>query len=149
KDKDTIFLIDCDSFQLNSLSPAYMEEYRRPRHRNKNILSYRRNYKDDCFAVVTIIFQLLHYGLMPYGGTDEESLSKSTYVFHSYYPDKYLVKQEVLIRAHNRLSSDLKRVFRDIFSFDKTVLISTFKQYLIAYKEILIKSTNQNKGVKK
>lgn len=149
KNKNTVFLIDCDSFQINKPSPAYMEEYRRPKYRNKNILSYRRNYKDDCFAVATIVFQLFHYGLMPYGGTDEQSLLESKYIFHSYYPDKYLVKKEVLIRAHNRLSSDLKKIFRDIFSLDKTVVISTLRKHLQTYKQILIKSTNQSKGVKK
>ena len=137
--KDTIYLIDTDSFQIGSPSLAYMEEYRRPIHRNKNIQSYLRTYKDDCFAVSTILFQLLHFGLLPYGGSDEESLHNAKYIFNPYYPEKNLISNEVLIKAHNRLSHELKLAFRDVFKYDKSVLISTFKKHLIAYKQMLTK----------
>ncbi len=142
KNKDNIFIIDTDSFQINKPSHAYMEEYRRPKYRNKDISSYMRTYKDDCYAVTTIIFQLLHFGLLPYGGTDEESLKEAKYVFNPYYPEKNLIKNKVLINAHNRLSHDLKIAFRDVFKYDKSVLISTLKTHLQAYRQMLSEVQN-------
>jgi DNA-binding helix-hairpin-helix protein with protein kinase domain len=144
--KDNVYLIDTDSFQLGeNPSLAYMEEYRRPRHRGKSIQSYLRKYSDDCFAVATMIFQILHFGLLPYGGNDEQSLNESTYIFNPYYPEKNLTTNQVLIKAHNRLSENLKLAFRDIFKNDKYVVISTLKEHILAYKNMLLE-VQKNKG---
>ncbi|WP_419763952.1 MAG: hypothetical protein ACNI28_09155 [Arcobacter sp.] len=144
--KDEVYLIDTDSFQVgNKPSLAFMEEYRRPKYRGINIQNYLRIYKDDCFAVATIIFQLLHYGLLPYGGNDEKSLQDSLYIFNPFYPEKNIVTQQVLIKAHNRLSTDLKLTFRDIFKNDKSVLISTLKKHLLTYRNMLLE-VQKNRG---
>jgi DNA-binding helix-hairpin-helix protein with protein kinase domain len=129
----------------DNVSLAYMEEYRRPRHRGKSIQSYLRKYSDDCFSVATIIFQLLHFGLLPYGGSDEQSLNESIYIFNPYYPEKNLTTNKVLIKAHSRLSENLKLAFRDIFKNDKYVLISTLKEHILAYKNMLLE-VQKNKG---
>jgi DNA-binding helix-hairpin-helix protein with protein kinase domain len=137
--KTTISIIDTDSFQIGKPSPAYLDTYRRRKYLDKNILSYMRSIRDDSYAITTLIFQLLHYGIPPYGGTNIEALKEAKYIFNPYYEDKYLVTDKTLIKAHNRLSLDLKKLFNDVFRNDKYVLISVLKNQLLAYKKMIEK----------
>lgn len=139
KSKSTIYLIDVDSFQMGKPSPAYKEEYRRKKYYNKDIRSYMRSISDDAYAITTIIFQILHYGMLPYGGDDEESLKNAVYIFNPYYQTKYITKEKMLISAHLRLSQELKITFNDVFKKEKYVDISILKKQLQAYRRMLLK----------
>jgi len=146
--KDTIFIIDSDSFQIGKPSPAYKDQYRRTRHLSKHILDYMRTRKDDNFAITMLVFQLIHQGRYAYGGTDEESLVNAEYIFNPYYPNKNIETNKVLIRIHNNLSLELKKAFRDVFKYDRSIVISTLKEHLLAYKQILLEVQNKQGGKK-
>jgi serine/threonine protein kinase len=148
-DKNNVSIIDSDSFQIGQPSPAYLEEYRRPRYYKKNILSYMRSKRDDTYSITILVFQLLIYGIHPYGGNDEKSIQEAKYIFNLYYPNKHLVTDKVLVKAYSRLSSNLKKLFYDVFKNDKYVLISTLKKNLQSYKQMVLKVQKNERRYKK
>lgn len=71
--------IDCDSYQLEDLPcPVGTVHFTPPRLQGVEMSNVLRTLDDECFAIATLLFMLLHFGKAPYaqqgGGTPSENI---------------------------------------------------------------------------
>ncbi len=71
--KATIYLLDCDSFQVSAEGRTYrcdagFPEYTPPELQGRPFREIDRNQEHDCFGLAVVIFQLLFLGRHPFSG---------------------------------------------------------------------------------
>ena len=73
---DSIYLVDTDSFQINDLPcPVGTEEFTAPEIQGKDYKSFLRTEGNENFAVATLLFRLLMFGVSPYAQKGGESIA--------------------------------------------------------------------------
>lgn len=72
----SVFFVDTDSFQINDLPcPVGKEEFTAPEIQGKDYGMFLRTEGNENFAVATLLFRLLMFGIDPYTQKDGESIS--------------------------------------------------------------------------
>jgi len=147
KDKRNISVIDVDSFQIGRPATTGLEEYTRQIHYGKSFDSYMRTIEDDAYAIATIIFQLLHRGSFPFGGTDTDSIQNGIYLYHPTNKSTNNVQSE-LVDAHHNLSHELRVYFYTQFANKQYVSITKLLDFLYEYRQDVIDAKNSKRGGK-
>ncbi|MDF1876121.1 hypothetical protein JHD48_10290 [Sulfurimonas sp. SAG-AH-194-I05] len=147
KDKRNISVIDVDSFQIGRPATTGLEEYTRQIHYGKSFDSYMRTVEDDAYAIATIIFQLLHKGAFPFGGTDTDSIQNGIYLYHPTNKNTHNVQAE-LVNTHHNLSYKLRVYFHTQFADKRYVSITKLLDLLYEYRQDVIDVKNSTKGGK-
>jgi len=127
KDELNIYFIDTDSFQVEGYPCSVgMIPYTRIENHGKKYSEYLRTKRDDIFAIMTLIFQILMPGKLPYsfsgGGSEKENMKPENFPYkfgdgsnYKNAPDG----QWVYIWSH--LPYKLKELFWKIFKLDKDI----------------------------
>lgn len=138
EDKEKVSVIDTDSFQLNRPSGVGQPVYTHPKKIGQKYSSYMRTIKDDTFALSTIIFQILHYGALPYGSSDVDVLKSANYLYSPNSKNNSNVHPD-LASAHHRLSLELKNYFYKQFHSLRYSPLQELYSALQSYKNTLAK----------
>jgi serine/threonine protein kinase/rRNA-processing protein FCF1 len=73
---NSVFFVDTDSFQVNDLPcPVGTEEFTAPEIQGKDYKSFLRTVGNENFAVATLLFRLLMFGVSPYAQKGGESIA--------------------------------------------------------------------------
>ncbi len=136
--KDQVFLIDTDSFQINRPSGVGQAIYTHPKNIGKKYSSYMRTISDDTYALTMIVFQILHYGALPYGSSDVDELKRGVYLYSPNSVNNTNVHPD-LASSHHRLSAELKNYFYTQFDQKKYLPLKILQQSLESYKKTLLK----------
>ena len=132
-----VYIIDADSFQVDKPSSAGMIEYQKHSRHGYKFGTYMRNIDDDTYAIQVVVFQILHYGGLPYGSTNIDDIKALNFELNP--KNKHIVssfKPEVIKSYHN-LSYELRVMFYEIFKNLKNISISDFKESLLDYRQQL------------
>jgi len=145
KDQFSIYFIDTDSFQLEGYPCSVgMIPYTRIENHGKKYSEYLRNKDDDVFAVMTLVFQILMPGKLPYsfsgGGSEKENMSPKNFPYRCYDGrgyDRAPDGQWVYIWSH--LPKKLKELFCKLFKSGEKVslndAIKNIESYIYQLKE--------------
>jgi len=121
-DDHNIHFIDTDSFQIEGYPcPVGLLPYTRIENHAKNYSEYIRTKDDDIFATMTLLFQILLPGKLPYshsgGGSEKENMKPANFPYRCYYDESTSLKapkgQWRYIWSH--LPRKLKALFCKIF----------------------------------
>lgn len=153
----TIFLIDCDSFQIHTPQKTFLCEvgtstHTPPELQDKSFREFIRNQNHDLFGLSVIIFQLLFMGRHPFSGkylgvgdmTLERAIKeyRFAYSFNSSFTQ---MSQPPATLSLSHLSPYLTQLFEQ--SFSKSLTRPTAKDWIAALTEIstsLKKCENSN-----
>lgn len=138
ENKANISLIDTDSFQTHRPSGVGQAVYTRAINIGKPYNSYMRSISDDTYAISVIVFQIFHYGALPYGSTNIDELKTADYLYSPNSKNNHKVNPE-LAKSHHRLSLELKNYFYTQFLEQKYLPLSDLKKALKRYKKTLLK----------
>lgn len=139
KDEFNIYFIDTDSFQIEGYPcPVGMIPYTRIKNHGKRYVEYLRDKNDDIFAVMTLIFQILLPGKLPYsfsgGGSEKENMKPENFSYRCYDGSTYINApdgQWVYIWSH--LPKKLKELFCRIFKNNESIQIEEAMQEIKSY----------------
>jgi hypothetical protein len=134
--KNKVYILDVDSFQMGTPSPAGLDTYTRTCNQGKSFNSYMRNIEDDSYAISMLVFQILHYGYLPYGGDDAKSIKDGICLFYPEMTSHHEVKQEI-VDCYCDLSMELKVYFHEVFGLKKYRTLEQLSDYLLSYKQII------------
>ena len=86
QDESHVFLVDCDSYQVESFpSPMGTATYLPPELHGKQLRSTLRTKEDEYFSIATLVFMILHLGKPPYshrgGGDPSENVRKQHFPY--------------------------------------------------------------------
>lgn len=86
RDEHTVFVVDCDSFQVEGFPcPVGCETYTPPRLQGKDYSRLLRDRDDELFATTVLLFHILFPGKAPYaangGGDIEENIVKRRFPY--------------------------------------------------------------------
>ena len=145
KDELNIYFIDTDSFQIEEYPCSVgMTPYTRIKNHGRKYSEYLRNKNDDIFAIMTLIFQILMPGKLPYsfsgGGSEKENMKPENFPYkfgddtnYKNAPDG----QWMYIWSH--LPYKLKEIFWKVFKLDEDInlyeAIRNIKSYIYQLKE--------------
>ena len=129
KDDRNIYFIDTDSFQIEDYPCSVgMTPYTRIENHGKKYSDYLRTKNDDIFAVMTLIFQILLPGKLPYsfsgGGGERENMMPENFPYKFGDDSNYKNApdgQWVYIWSH--LPYKLKELFWKIFKLDEEIYL--------------------------
>jgi len=138
KDENTIFIIDTDSFQIEEYPCSVgMVPYTRKINHGKRYDEYLRTKEDDIYALVTLIFQLMFPGKLPYsfsgGGSEKENMKPENFPYkcdksgYNNAPDG----QWVYIWSH--LPFKLKEIFCQVFRKNLKIELNSIKNVMEDY----------------
>ena len=136
--KDKVALIDTDSFQVGKPSGVGQAIYTRAINIGRPYSSYLRTIADDTYAISVIIFQILHYGALPYGSSNIDDLKYANYLYSPNSHTNHNVNPE-LVKAHHRLSLELKNYFHTQFKEQVYKPLASLKKGLKVYRKTLLK----------
>lgn len=127
KNKLNIYFIDTDSFQIEGYPCSVgMTPYTKIENHGKKYSEYLRSKDDDIFAIMTLIFQILMPGKLPYsfsgGGSERENMKPENFPYRCYDGggyDKAPDGQWVYIWSH--LPRKLKELFCKLFKSGETI----------------------------
>ena len=140
EDELNIYFIDTDSFQVEDYPcPVGMIPYTRIENHGKKYSEYLRTKDDDIFAIMTLIFQILLPGKLPYsfsgGGSERENMKPENFPYICYDGGRYDKApdgQWVYIWSH--LPRKLKELFCTLFKSGKTIqlyeAVKNIKSYI-------------------
>lgn len=139
KDEQNIFFIDTDSFQIEGYPCSVgMVPYTRIINHGKKYSQYLRTKQDDIFAVMTLVFQILMPGKLPYsfsgGGSERENMKPKNFPYRCYDGggyDKAPDGQWVYIWSH--LPKRLKESFCRLFKAGEIIHIDEAKKNIKSY----------------
>jgi hypothetical protein len=134
--KNKVYILDVDSFQIGSPSPAGLDTYTRTCNQGKSFKGYMRNIEDDSYAITMLVFQILHYGYLPYGGDDVKSIKDGICLFNPEMTSHPEVKQEI-VDCYCDLSMELQVYFHEVFGLKKYRTLEQLFSHLVAYKKML------------
>ncbi len=116
QDDSTIFLVDCDSYQVEGYPcPVGMPPYLSPELYKERLSSILRTERDEAFAVATLVFMLLHPGKPPYSHEGGADPSRNVLRRHFPYPRGGKGAQGVPPGAWRFMFSHLPRYMKDTF----------------------------------
>ncbi len=129
KDELNIYFIDTDSFQVEGYPCSVgMIPYTKIENHGKKYSEYLRSKDDDIFAIMTLVFQILMPGKLPYsfsgGGSERENMKPENFPYKCYDGgsyDKAPDGQWVYIWSH--LPRKLKELFCKLFKLGETIQI--------------------------
>ena len=138
--KNKLFFIDTDSYQIDAYPcPVGMIPYTRVLNHGKKYSEYLRTKDDDIFAVVTLIFQILLPGKLPYsfcgGGSERDNMNPKNFSYQCYDGKGYdnpPAGQWVFIWSH--LPRKLKKnIFCGIFKENKKISLNEIIEEMESY----------------
>lgn len=137
--KADIFFIDTDSFQVSGIPcPVGMVPYTRVMHHGKPYDSYLRTVEDDTFALMTLVFQILFPGKLPYsfsgGGSEKENMHPQNFPYKC--PDEPKAFSKVPDGTWVYIWSHLPKKLKLLFC-------QTFKNDTLPPIEKIVKRLNQ------
>lgn len=140
KDELNIYFIDTDSFQVEGYPCSVgMTPYTKIENHGKKYSEYLRTKDDDIFAIMTLIFQILMPGKLPYsfsgGGSERENMKPENFPYKFGEDSNYKNApdgQWVYIWSH--LPYKLKELFWKIFKLDQKIqlyeAVKNIKSYI-------------------
>lgn len=145
KDEFNIYFIDTDSFQVEGYPCSVgMTPNTRVQNHGKKYSEYLRTKNDDIFAIMTLVFQILMPGKLPYsfsgGGSERENMKPENFPYRCYDGggyDKAPDGQWVYIWSH--LPRKLKELFCKLFKSGETIqlyeAVRNIESYIYQLKE--------------
>lgn len=145
KDELNIYFIDTDSFQIESYPCSVgLLPYTRVENHGKEYSEYLRTKNDDIFAIMTLIFQIMLPGKLPYsfsgGGSERENMKLENFPYRCGYKDRYDKAPDgswVYIWSH--LPKKLKELFCKLFKSGETIqlyeAVKQIESYIYQLKE--------------
>lgn len=139
KDYNEIYIIDCDSFQIDGYPcPVSQEAFIRKHLQNKDLSKILRTKEDDIFAISTLIFMILFLGQKPYtirnGGSTAENIAKGIFPYSSKNRNLNLIPMGCYEDIWNKFPRKLKDVFDSCFSYGNILpideLINALENYI-------------------
>lgn len=139
KNELNIYFIDTDSFQIEGYPcPVGMTPYTKIKNHGKRYIDYLRDKDDDIFAVMTLVFQILLPGKLPYsfsgGGSEKENMKPENFSYRCYDGSTYVNApdgQWVYIWSH--LPKKLKELFCRVFKNNENIQIDEAIQEIKSY----------------
>lgn len=139
KDEHNIYFIDTDSFQIEDYPCSVgMIPYTKIENHGKKYSEYLRSKNDDIFAIMTLIFQILMPGKLPYsfsgGGSERENMKPENFPYRCYDGggyDKAPDGQWVYIWSH--LPQKLKKLFCKLFKSGETIQLCEAVEHIETY----------------
>ena len=134
-----VYFIDTDSYQVGNIPcPVGMVPYTRPINHGKAYESYLRTVEDDTFALMTLVFQILFPGKLPYsfsgGGSEKENMHPQNFPYKC--PDERNSSNKAPDGTWVYIWSHLPKKLKSLFC-------QTFKRNEIPELELIIKRLNQ------
>ncbi|RLA83275.1 MAG: hypothetical protein DRG78_04865 [Epsilonproteobacteria bacterium] len=132
-------IIDTDSFQINRPNGVGKILYTRPINHNKSEDSYMKNYSDDTFAIIVLIFRLMLGGYAPYHEDDNYEIKDTYFPFQPNNPSySNNVVPKDIIKSYHTLPNQMQQLFFNIFELKQSIQLPYLLEILTSSREEIL-----------